>query len=172
MYSGREATPDDVEALKAALIVARCRGTGGKQSISKGPQLDGEKSTRGLVGSGKGHHHDRMSAVYRRSVEAEILADNPPHSVQLSDRYPRQMAWKPLSVRPALSIRSARGLGRRIRRSVHSPRLDKPRPLRYPMASTHGNLVLPLSWPVACRGIEDYRKRRTFTPTIASRPSS
>jgi len=54
----------------------------------------------------------------------------------------------------------------------HSPRLDKPRPLRYPMASTHGNLVLPPSWPVARRGIEDYRKRRTFTPTIASPPSS
>jgi hypothetical protein len=113
-----------------------------------------------------------MSAVYRRSVEAEILADNPSHSVQLSDRYPRQMARKPLSVRPALSIRSARGFGRRIRRSVHSPRLDKPRPLRYPMAPTHGNLVLSPSWPVARRGIEDYRKRRTFTPTIASPSSS
>src|SRR5664280_2465444 len=78
------------------------RGTGGRQPISKGPQLDSEKSIRGLVGSGKGRHHGHMSAVYRRGVEAEILADNPPHSVQLPNRYPRQMAWKPLSVRPCL----------------------------------------------------------------------
>src|ERR1700736_6710176 len=104
-----------------------------------------------------------MSAVYRRGVEAEILTDHPPHSVQLPNRYPRQMAWKPLSVRPALSIRSAGDLGRRIRRPVHSLGLDKPRPLQYPMASTHGHLVLPPSWPVARRGIEDYRKRRAIT---------
>src|SRR5438874_8386393 len=109
-----------------------------------------------------------MSAVYRRGVEAEILADNPPHSVQLPNRYPRQMAWKPLSVRPALSIRSARHLGRRIRRPVHSLGLDKPRPLRYPMASTHGNLVLPPSRLVAGRGIEDHRSRWAIAPPIAS----
>src|SRR6266581_3873952 len=48
-----------------------------------------------------------MSAIYRRGVEAEIFAGNPPHSVQLPNRYPRQMAWEPLSVRPALSIRPA-----------------------------------------------------------------
>src|SRR5205823_2127964 len=112
-----------------------------------------------------------MSAVYRRGVEAEILADNPPHSVQLPNRYPRQMAWKPLSVRPALSIRSARNLGRRIRRPVHSLGLDKPRPLRSPMASTHGHLALPPSWPVARRGTEDHRNRRSLAPAIASSPS-
>jgi hypothetical protein len=109
-----------------------------------------------------------MSAVYRRGIEAEILADNPPHSVQLPNRYPRQMAWKPLSIRPALSIRSAGHLGRRIRRPVRSLGLDEPRPLRSPMASTHGNLVLPPSWPVAGRGIEHHRKRRPITPAIAS----
>src|SRR5664280_2842884 len=112
-----------------------------------------------------------MSAVYRRGVEAEILADNPPHSVQLPNRYPRQMAWKPLSVRPALSIRSARDLGRRIRRPVHSRGLDKPRPLRSTMASTHGNLVLPPSRPVAEGGTEDHRSRRAIAPPIASRLS-
>src|SRR5664279_549061 len=112
-----------------------------------------------------------MSAVYRRGVEAEILADNPPHSVQLPNRYPRQMAWKPLSVRPALSIRSARDLGRRIRRPVHSLGLDKPRPLRSTMASTHGNLVLPPSRPVAEGGTEDHRSRRAIAPPIASRLS-
>src|SRR6266852_1876744 len=102
-----------------------------------------------------------MSAVYRRSVEAEILADNPPHSVQLPNRYPRQMARKPLSVRPALSIRSTRGPRRRIRRAVHSLGLDQPRPLRSPMASTYRNLVLPLSRPVVGGGIEDHRSRRS-----------
>src|ERR1035441_9028148 len=112
-----------------------------------------------------------MSAVYRRGVEAEILADNPPHSVQLPNRHPRQMAWKPLSVRPALSIRSARDLGRRIRRPVHSLGLDKPRPLRSTMASTHGNLVLPPSRPVAEGGTEDHRSRRAIAPPIASRLS-
>src|SRR6266404_9160989 len=112
-----------------------------------------------------------MSAVYRRGAEAEILADNQPHSVQLPNRYPRQMAWKPLSVRPALSIRSAGDLGRRIRRSVYSLGLDKPRPLRSPMASTHGNLVLPPSRPVAGRGIEDHRSRRAIASPIASRLS-
>src|ERR1017187_2866609 len=112
-----------------------------------------------------------MSAVYRRGVEAEILADNPPHSVQLPNRYPRQMAWKPLSVRPALSIRSARDLGRRIRRPVHSLGLDKPRPLRSTIASTHGNLVLPPSRPVAEGGTEDHRSRRAIAPPIASRLS-
>src|SRR5674476_1556126 len=112
-----------------------------------------------------------MSAVYRRDIEAEILADNPPHSVQLPNRYPRQMAWKPLSVSPALSIRSARDLGRRIRRPVHSLGLDKPRPLRSTMASTHGNLVLPPSRPVAEGGTEDHRSRRAIAPPIASRLS-
>src|SRR5437588_254841 len=68
-----------------------------------------------------------MSAVYRRGVEAEILADNQPHSVQLPNRYPRQMARKPLSVRPALSVWPTGDLGRRIRRSVHSLGLDEPR---------------------------------------------
>src|ERR1700682_1497002 len=101
-----------------------CRGIGGRQLIPKGPQLDSERSTRGLVGSFKGRHHGHISAVYRRGVEAEILADNPPHTVQLPNRYPRQMAWKPLSVRPALSIRSAGDPGRRIRRTVHSLGLD------------------------------------------------
>src|SRR5450631_143711 len=110
-----------------------------------------------------------MSAVYRRGVEAEILANNPPHSVQLPNRYPRQMAWKPLSVRPALSIRSARDLRRRIRRPVHSLGLDKPRPRRSTMASTHGNLVLPPSRPVAEGGTEDHRSRRAIAPPIASR---
>src|ERR1035437_4288322 len=112
-----------------------------------------------------------MSAVYRRGVEAEILADNPPHSVQLPNRYPRQMAWKPLSVLPPLSIRLARDLGRRIRRPVHSLGLDKPRPLRSTMASTHGNLVLPPSRPVAEGGTEDHRSRRAIAPPIASRLS-
>jgi hypothetical protein len=84
----------------------------------------------------------------------------------------RQMAWKPLSVRTALSIRPAGELGRRIQRSVHSLGLDEPRPLRSPMASTHGNLVLPLSRLVAGRGIEDHRSRRAIAPLVASPLSS
>ena len=36
---------------------------------------------------------------------------------------------KPLSVRPALSIRPAGGHGRRIQRSIHSQGLDEPRPI-------------------------------------------
>src|SRR5271155_2131947 len=107
-----------------------------------------------------------MSAVYRRSVEAEILAGNSPHPVQLPNRYPRQMAWKPLSVRTALSIRSAGDPGRRIRQPLHPLGLDEPRPLRYPMASTYGNLVLPLSRSVAGKGIEDHRNRRALAPSI------
>jgi hypothetical protein len=31
-----------------------------------------------------------MPAIYRRGVEAEIFADDPPHSVQLPNRYPRK----------------------------------------------------------------------------------
>ena len=34
-----------------------------------------------------------MSAVYRRGVEAEILADNQPHSVQLPNRYDIRGKW-------------------------------------------------------------------------------
>src|SRR6266849_1485405 len=122
---------------------------------------------------------ERAAVMYSLIVTAKIndvdpqawLADVQPHSVQLPNRYPRQMAWKPLSVRPALSIRSAGDLGRRIRRSVHSLGLDKPRPLRSPMASTHGNLALPPSRPVAGRGIEDHRSRRAIASPIASRLS-
>src|SRR5437764_9112249 len=109
-----------------------------------------------------------MSAVYRRGIEAEILADNQPHSVQLPDRYSRQVAWKPLSVRPALSIRLAGDLGRRIRRSVHSLGLDESRSLRSPMASTYGDLVLPPSRLVVGEGIEDHRSGRAPAPPIAS----
>src|SRR3984893_13397124 len=109
------------------------------------------------------------------SVSTDVPAGhqvlNPPHSVQLPNRYPRQMAWKPLSVRPALSIRSAGDLGRRIRSPVTPLGLDKPRPLQYPMASTHGHLVLPPSWPVARQGTEDHRNRRSLAPAIASSPS-
>lgn len=61
-----------------------------------------------------------MPAIYRRGVEAEISADNPSHSVQLPNRHPWKVAWKPLSVRPALSIRSVGDAERRVRRSVHS----------------------------------------------------
>src|SRR5450631_1677186 len=112
-----------------------------------------------------------MSAVYRRGVETEIPADNPPYSVQLPNRYPRKMAWEPLSVRPAISIRSAGNPGRRIRQPVHSPGLDEPRPLRYPMASAHRSLVLPLSRSVVDQGIEDHRNRRAIAPAIARRLS-
>src|SRR6266404_727487 len=67
-----------------------------------------------------------------------------------------------------LSVRPAGDLGRRIRRSIHSLGLDEPRPLRSPMASTHGNLVLPPSRLVAGRGIEDHRSRRAIAPLVAS----
>src|SRR6266545_3250880 len=109
-----------------------------------------------------------MSAVHRRGVEAEILAGNPPYSVQLSNRHPRQMAWEPLSVRPALSIRPAGDPGRRIRRAIYSLGLDEPRPLRYPLASAHGSLVPTLSRLVAGRRIENHRNRRALAPAIAS----
>src|ERR1039458_10270998 len=39
------------------------------------------------------------------------------------------------------------------------------------MASTHGNLVLPPSRPVAEGGTEDHRSRRAIAPPIASRLS-
>jgi len=134
----------------------------------KGRSLTVKGRPAGLSDPEKAVITAHMSAVYRRGVEAEILADNQPHSVQLPNRYPRQMARKPLSVRPALSIRSAGDLRRRIRRSVHSLGLDEPRSLRSPMASTHGNLVLPPSRPVARGGIEDHRSRRAIAPSIAS----
>src|ERR1022692_1332411 len=79
------------------------------------------------------------------------------------------MAREPLSVRPALSIRSAADPGRRIRQPVHSLGLDEPRPLRYPMAPAHGSLVLPLSRPVVDQGIEGHPDRRAIAPDIARR---
>src|SRR5450759_2271058 len=39
------------------------------------------------------------------------------------------------------------------------------------MSSTHGNLVLPPSRPVAEGGTEDHRSRRAIAPPIASRLS-
>jgi hypothetical protein len=51
---------------------------------------------------------------------------------------------------------------------VHPPRLGEPRPLRYPVASAHRNLVLPLSRPVARRSHQDHRDRRTTASPIAT----
>src|SRR5229473_3083439 len=61
-----------------------------------------------------------MSAVYRRGVEAEILADNQPHSVQLPNRYPRQMASKPGNlVLPLSRLVAGRGIeDHRSRRAI------------------------------------------------------
>ena len=54
-----------------------------------------------------------MSAVYRRGIEAEILTDNPPHAIQLPNRYSRKMAWSQLS-----DGRCSRAVARRI---INSP---------------------------------------------------
>jgi hypothetical protein len=100
--------------------------TGGRQAISGGPRLDLKGRPAGLSDPEKTVITAACQRFIDEVLESRFLPTIPSHSFQLPTRYPRQMAWRPLSGCPALSIRSAGDPRRRILRAVHSLGLDEP----------------------------------------------
>src|SRR5580658_2715162 len=89
----------------------------------------------------------RLPEPDRRLPEAPFPAHHPTDAVQLSHRYPGKVARHQVSLHSTIPLRLPGESRRRVRRPLHPPRLDQPKPLRHPVAPSHRRMVPPAPRP-------------------------